>query len=40
VEGDEVDFLKLGAGITMAGCSLVALFFLILILAAIWSIGC
>lgn len=32
--------IKLGAGIMMAGCSLVALFFLFMILAAIWGVSC
>lgn len=32
--------LRLGAGITMAGCSLLALVFLLAILGAIWGVSC
>jgi Na+-transporting methylmalonyl-CoA/oxaloacetate decarboxylase gamma subunit len=32
--------LKLGFGLTMAGCSVIVLIFLGMILAAIWGISC
>jgi len=32
--------LKLGYGCTMAGCSIIALVFLLAILAAIWGVSC
>jgi hypothetical protein len=35
-----MNLIKLGAGITMAGCSLVVIVFLLMVLGAIWGVSC
>jgi Na+-transporting methylmalonyl-CoA/oxaloacetate decarboxylase gamma subunit len=35
-----LNLVKLGAGITMVGCSLVVIVFLLVVLFAIWGVSC